>query len=174
MPQAAAPRRREREVAERVPLLRRRLPGRVPGAGGADEEVVGRDGPANQGRLCVKGRFGFDYLRHPDRLTRPLLRIAPKDPADCLDPRQARAKFREASWEEAMERAASGLARIRDGVGPQALAGFGSAKGSNEEAYLFQKLVRTGFGTEQRRSLHRGCATPPAWRRCWKASAAAR
>ncbi|MCB4823832.1 formate dehydrogenase subunit alpha [Roseicella aerolata] len=114
---------------------------------GAIEEVAGRDGPSNQGRLCVKGRFGFDYLRHPDRLTRPLVRIAPKDPADCLDPRRARAKFREAGWEEAMALAAEGLARIRDGHGPDALAGFGSAKGSNEEAYLFQKLVRTGFGT---------------------------
>ncbi|CAA9284109.1 MAG: Tungsten-containing formate dehydrogenase alpha subunit, partial [uncultured Acetobacteraceae bacterium] len=53
---------------------------------GAIEEVVGRDGPSNQGRLCVKGRFGFDYLRHPDRLTQPLIRIegATKDPADCL------------------------------------------------------------------------------------------
>ncbi|MGG5810153.1 formate dehydrogenase subunit alpha [Falsiroseomonas sp. CW058] len=116
---------------------------------GAIEEVVGLDGPSNLGRLCVKGRFGFDYLRHPDRLTRPLVRIegAAKDPADCADPRAARAKFREASWEEAMARAAGGLARIRDGIGPAALAGFGSAKGSNEEAYLFQKLVRTGFGT---------------------------
>jgi len=112
-------------------------------------EVVGRNGPSNQGRLCVKGRFGFDYLRHPDRLTRPLIRLpgAVKDPADCLDPQQARAKFREASWEEAMALAAAGLARIRDTHGPNALAGFGSAKGSNEEAYLFQKLVRTGFGT---------------------------
>ncbi len=117
---------------------------------GAIREVVGREeGPANQGRLCVKGRFGFDYLRHPDRLTRPLVRIegTAKDPADCLDPRGARAKFREASWEEALDRAAAGLARIRDTAGPDALAGFGSAKGSNEEAYLFQKLVRTGFGT---------------------------
>ena len=115
----------------------------------AIEEVVGRPGPANQGRLCVKGRFGFDYLRHPDRLTRPLLRLAgaAKDPADCHDPARARAKFREATWEEALERAAGGLARIRDRAGPRALAGFGSAKGSNEEAYLFQKLVRTGFGT---------------------------
>ncbi|PWS35621.1 formate dehydrogenase subunit alpha [Falsiroseomonas bella] len=116
---------------------------------GMIEEVVGRDGPANLGRLCVKGRFGFDYLRHPDRLTRPLIRIAgaAKDPADCLDPKRARQKFRDASWEEALTLAAGGLVRIRDGVGPQALAGFGSAKGSNEEAYLFQKLVRTGFGT---------------------------
>jgi formate dehydrogenase major subunit len=113
------------------------------------EEVVGRDGPANRGRLCVKGRFGFDYLAHPQRLARPLVRIdgAAKDAADCLDPARARAKFRVASWEEAMERAAQGLLRIRDGAGPDALAGFGSAKGSNEEAYLFQKLIRTGFGT---------------------------
>ena len=113
------------------------------------EEVVGRDGPSNQGRLCVKGRFGFDYLAHSDRLTKPLVRIegAPKDPADCLDPARARHRFREATWEEALDRAAQGLARIRDGIGPSALAGFGSAKGSNEEAYLFQKLVRTGFGT---------------------------
>jgi formate dehydrogenase major subunit len=112
-------------------------------------EVTGRDGPSNQGRLCVKGRFGFDYVRHPDRLTVPLVRIegAAKDPADCLDPATARAKFREASWEEALARAAAGLLRIRDTRGRNALAGFGSAKGSNEEAYLFQKLVRTGFGT---------------------------
>ena len=116
---------------------------------GAIEEVVGRDGPANQGRLCVKGRLGFDYLRHGDRLTQPLVRIdgAAKEPADCLDPAQARGKFREATWEEALARAAGGLAAIRNSTGPQALAGFGSAKGSNEEAYLFQKLVRTGFGT---------------------------
>jgi formate dehydrogenase major subunit len=112
-------------------------------------EVVGRDGPSNQGRLCVKGRFGFDYVRHKERLTVPLVRIegAAKDPADCVDLQAARAKFREATWEEAMQRAASGLARIRETRGPNALAGFGSAKGSNEEAYLFQKLVRTGFGT---------------------------
>ena len=112
-------------------------------------EVTGRDGPSNRGRLCVKGRFGFDYVRHPDRLTAPLVRIegAAKDPADCTDLASARAKFREASWEEAMARAAEGLRRVRDTRGPNALAGFGSAKGSNEEAYLFQKLVRTGFGT---------------------------
>jgi formate dehydrogenase major subunit len=116
---------------------------------GRIEEVVGRDGPSNRGRLCVKGRFGFDFLTHPDRLTRPLIRIdgAAKDPADCLEPGRARAKFREATWEEALARAAGDLRMIRDGIGAQALAGFGSAKGSNEEAYLFQKLVRTGFGT---------------------------
>jgi formate dehydrogenase major subunit len=118
-------------------------------ADGRIVEVTGRDGPSNQGRLCVKGRFGFDYVRHPDRLTVPLVRIdgAAKDPADCVDPEAVRAKFREASWDEALDRAAAGLRRVRDGLGGDALAGFGSAKGANEEAYLFQKLVRTGFGT---------------------------
>jgi formate dehydrogenase major subunit len=112
-------------------------------------EVTGRDGPANRGRLCVKGRFGFDYVRHPDRLAAPLVRLegALKDVGDCDRPEAARAKFREASWEEALDRAAAGLRRVRALRGPGALAGFGSAKGSNEEAYLFQKLVRTGFGT---------------------------
>ena len=110
--------------------------------------VTGRDGPSNHGRLCVKGRYGFDYAHHPHRLTRPLIRKpgAAKSPAHGLDPARWREVFREASWEEALEFAAAGLKRIRD-ADRFALAGFGSAKGTNEEAYLFQKLVRTGFGT---------------------------
>ncbi|WP_119677992.1 formate dehydrogenase subunit alpha [Indioceanicola profundi] len=113
--------------------------------------VDGRDGPANANRLCVKGRFGFDYVRHPERLTVPLIRRddMPKraDDAQIIDPANPWTHFREATWEEALERAAGGLRRIRDTHGGHALAGFGSAKGSNEEAYLFQKLVRTGFGS---------------------------
>ncbi|MBU0726085.1 MAG: formate dehydrogenase subunit alpha [Alphaproteobacteria bacterium] len=111
--------------------------------------VDGRDGPANHNRLCVKGRYGFDYVHSKERLTKPLIRRedAPKDRSLDIDPANPLTHFREASWEEALERAATGLARIRDTNGPNALAGFGSAKGSNEEAYLFQKLVRTGFGT---------------------------
>ncbi|HYD05639.1 MAG TPA: 2Fe-2S iron-sulfur cluster-binding protein, partial [Reyranella sp.] len=111
--------------------------------------VTGKDGPANHERLCVKGRFGFDYAHHPDRLTVPLIRKdgVPKDADDEVDPRNPWTHFREATWEEAMERAAQGLLEIRGRKGGQGLAGFGSAKGSNEEAYLFQKLVRTGFGT---------------------------
>jgi formate dehydrogenase major subunit len=111
--------------------------------------VDGRDGPANRGRLCVKGRYGFDYVHHPHRLTRPLVRRddAPKAADASVDPADPSTHFREASWEEALDRAADGLRRIRERDGGQALAGFGSAKGSNEEAYLFQKLVRTGFGT---------------------------
>ena len=115
-----------------------------------DEKIIsveGRDGPANHGRLCVKGRFGFDYAHHPDRLTVPLIRKpgVPKEVrpygADWRD------TFREATWDEALGLAAGALKALRDTHGPKALAGFGSAKGSNEEAYLFQKLVRTGFGS---------------------------
>jgi formate dehydrogenase major subunit len=111
--------------------------------------VVGRDGPSNQNRLCVKGRFGFDYVHHPHRLTEPMIRKdgVPKSTHDEIDPANPWTHFRKATWEEALDRAAAGLKRIRDQHGGKALAGFGSAKGSNEEAYLFQKLVRTGFGT---------------------------
>ena len=115
--------------------------------GDAIVQVQGRDGPANAGRLCVKGRSGFDYVRHPERLTVPLVRRAgvPKR-SDCT-PAEARAQFREATWEEALALAGGALRQIRDTHGGRALAGFGSAKGSNEEAYLFQKLVRLGFGS---------------------------
>jgi formate dehydrogenase major subunit len=111
--------------------------------------VEGRDGPANHARLCVKGRYGFDYSNHPQRLTRPLIRRegVPKQPEATLDPERVHEVFREASWEEALALAGGKLAGIRDSNGGHALAGFGSAKGSNEEAYLFQKLVRTGFGS---------------------------
>src|SRR5215469_5871044 len=111
--------------------------------------VTGRNGPANENRLCVKGRFGFDYIHNPQRLLKPMIRKdgVPKIPHEQIDPSNPWTHFREASWDEALDRAAAGLKKIRDRDGPQALAGFGSAKGSNEEAYLFQKLVRTGFGT---------------------------
>jgi formate dehydrogenase major subunit len=111
--------------------------------------VEGRDGPANHGRLCVKGRYGFDYANHPQRLTVPLIRRAdaPKLPGATFDPERVMEVFREASWEEALALAAGKLKDIRDTKGPKSLVGFGSAKGSNEEAYLFQKLVRTGFKT---------------------------
>ena len=111
--------------------------------------VDGRDGPSNHGRLCVKGRYGFDYAHHPQRLTKPLIRKpgVPKHADFVMDPANPLEYFREASWEEALDMAAGKLKAIRDQHGKKALAGFGSAKGSNEEAYLFQKLVRTGFGS---------------------------
>jgi formate dehydrogenase major subunit len=110
--------------------------------------VTGRDGPSNHNRLCVKGRYGFDYAHHPQRLTRPLIRKpgVRKDADKAVDPGDWTEAFREATWEEALDFSSKALLRIK-ARDPYALAGFGSAKGSNEEAYLFQKLVRTGFGT---------------------------
>jgi formate dehydrogenase major subunit len=127
----------------------------------------GRDGAANAGRLCVKGRYGFDYAMHVQRLTVPLIRKPGSYPKGALSaakadgPRGERKRragglvdydevlphFREATWEEALDLVAGRLKRIRDTHGGDTLAGFGSAKGSNEEAYLFQKLVRTAFRT---------------------------
>jgi len=109
--------------------------------------VDGVDGPANEQRLCVKGRFGFDYVDHPHRLTTPLIRREDA-PAKGLnaDPNDLSTHFRPATWEEALEKAAGGLAALRSDNGGRAVAGFGSAKCSNEEAYLFQKLIRQGFG----------------------------
>ncbi|MEN8952609.1 formate dehydrogenase subunit alpha [Planktotalea arctica] len=108
--------------------------------------VEGINGPANEGRLCVKGRFGFDYIHHEHRLTKPLIR---RDDAPAkglnVDPGNVLTHFREASWEEAMSHAAGGLAKLRQAHGGQSVAGFGSAKCTNEEAYLFQKLIRQGF-----------------------------
>ena len=104
--------------------------------------VEGINGPANEGRLCVKGRFGYDYIHHPHRLTKPLIRRedAPEKGLN-VDPENWQTHFREATWDEALDFAAKGL----KGRGRE-VAGFGSAKCTNEEAYLFQKFIRQGFG----------------------------
>ena len=125
----------------------------------------GRTPSANEGRLCVKGRYGFDYASHPHRLTKPLIRKEEHYPKTMLtedmktfgdgkrrervypDYEKALGAFREATWEEALELVATKLSAIRDTHGPRTLAGFGSAKCSNEEAYLFQKMMRTAFRT---------------------------
>ncbi|MEL0325076.1 MAG: molybdopterin-dependent oxidoreductase, partial [Rhodospirillales bacterium] len=111
--------------------------------------VDGKNGPANNNRLCVKGRFGFDYVHSPDRLTQPLIRRddAPKEANIQIGRERIEEVFREATWEEALDKAASGLKAIFRRDGGSAIAGFGSAKCSNEEAYLFQKLIRQGFRT---------------------------
>jgi formate dehydrogenase major subunit len=111
--------------------------------------VTGKDGPANENRLCVKGRFGFDYVHNAQRLTKPMIRKegVPKVPHETIDPMNPWTHFRPATWDEALTKAAEGFLKIRKEQGSKGLAGFGSAKCSNEEAYLFQKLVRTGFGT---------------------------
>ena len=114
-----------------------------------DEKIIsvdGVEGPSNESRLCVKGRFGFDYIAHPHRLTKPLIRRHDAPPKGLnVDPSNPLTHFREASWEEALEFASGGLKRLRDDTGKR-VAGFGSAKCSNEEAYLFQKFIRQGFG----------------------------
>ncbi|NNF72634.1 MAG: formate dehydrogenase subunit alpha [Rhodobacteraceae bacterium] len=107
----------------------------------------GINGPANEGRLCVKGRFGFDYIHHPHRLTKPLIRRADAPEKGLnVDPANWQTHFREATWEEALDVAARGLVDLRSYYGGKAIAGFGSAKCTNEEAYLFQKFIRQGFG----------------------------
>ncbi|MGA1633460.1 MAG: formate dehydrogenase subunit alpha [Gemmobacter sp.] len=108
--------------------------------------VDGINGPANEGRLCVKGRFGYDYIHHPHRLTKPLIRRedAPAKGMD-VDPANPWTHFREAEWDEALDVAARGLLDLRAYWGGRSVAGFGSAKCTNEEAYLFQKLIRQAF-----------------------------
>jgi formate dehydrogenase major subunit len=154
----------------------------------------GRDQPGSQSRLCVKGRYGWDYSASPQRLTVPLIRIDtsyPKGPLSTdvrgdghggthndrgrsgtggnrsgggrkdgrpgkdrgrkpgglVDYDEVLPHFREATWDEALDLIARRLTEVHAAGGPGAIAGFGSAKCSNEEAYLFQKLIRTGFGT---------------------------
>lgn len=103
------------------------------------------EGPTNKGRLCVKGRFGLDFVQHPDRLTVPLIRIegVPKS-AEFSDWRTV---FRETTWDEALDFAATGLRRLTDKHGPDSIALFGSLKTCNEDGYLLQKLARIAFGT---------------------------
>ena len=86
----------------------------------------------NDGRLCVKGRFGYDFVHHKERLTTPLIKKA--------------GTFVEAGWDEALSLVANRFAAIRDTYGAQALAGYASAKCTNEDNYLFQKFVRLAFG----------------------------
>ncbi|MGH3951752.1 MAG: molybdopterin-dependent oxidoreductase, partial [Pseudonocardiaceae bacterium] len=138
---------------------------------GAISFAEGRDQPGNQGRLCVKGRYGWDYAASPQRLSKPLIRIDaayPKGPlsrdvkgeaAEGRSDKRGRKPgglvpydevmphFREASWEEALDLVALRLGEIYAESGSEGIAGFGSAKCSNEEAYLFQKLIRTAFRT---------------------------
>ncbi|MDA0588737.1 MAG: molybdopterin-dependent oxidoreductase [Planctomycetota bacterium] len=131
-----------------------------------DNRIVfaeGRESPVNDGRLCVKGRYGWDYTSHPQRLTKPLIRREesyPKGPLSSevkesvsrragglVDYGEVLPAFREATWDEALDLIGEKLSSIKNESGGSALAGFGSAKCSNEEAYLFQKLIRGGFGT---------------------------
>jgi predicted molibdopterin-dependent oxidoreductase YjgC len=101
--------------------------------------VNGRfDSPVNRGNLCVKGRFGFDFIHAPDRLTAPLLRH------DRVQPFAAQ---HETTWDAALDHVAGRLRAIRDKHGPDSIAFLVSAKCTNEENYLVQKLARAVVGT---------------------------
>jgi len=101
-----------------------------------DGTIVGAepaDGPANKNLLCVKGRFGWDFVQHPDRLTRPLIR--------------KNGELIESTWEEAISYTAKKLCEIKENHGPGSLAGMSSAKCTNEENYVMQKFMRACLGT---------------------------
>jgi NADH-quinone oxidoreductase subunit G len=91
-------------------------------------------GPSD-GNLCVKGRFGWDFVDHPERIKKPLLRV--------------NGAFKEASWEEALQYVAQKLETIKDQYGPEAIAGIASSRLTNEEYYLLKKLFRNAIGTNQ-------------------------
>ena len=95
--------------------------------------VLGRNGPSNLGRLCVKGRFGFDFVQSNKRLTTPLIK--------------RNGKFEEASWDEALDYVAKRLSEVKKDSGPDSVMAFSSAKCTNEENYLMQKFVRAAVGT---------------------------
>ena len=98
--------------------------------------VEGADGPSNEGRLCVKGRFGsYKFVQSGDRLTDPLI----KD--------RATGEFRKATWDEALDLVASKFTQIKEEHGGDALAGFACSRSANEDIYMLQKMVRTVFGT---------------------------
>jgi formate dehydrogenase alpha subunit len=105
----------------------------------------------NQGQLCVKGRFGFDYVTHPDRLTTPLIRERAGHTRDC---------FRPASWDEALDYVAKEFTAIRDHEGGDKLAVLSSARATNEENYLAQKLARAVFHTNSVDNCARICHAP--------------
>ncbi len=92
------------------------------------------DGPANEGALCVKGQFAFDYVHHPDRLKHPLVR-------------RADGKLHETTWDEALSVAAEGFRKVAEQYGRQAVYGIASGRTPTEADYLMQKFIRAGFGT---------------------------
>jgi len=105
-----------------------------------------RESPVNKGGLCVKGRFGFDFISHPSRLTKPLIRKEGKG-KDIQVNGNFREVFREASWDEALDLVAKKLTEIKEKYGPDSTGVLSSAKCTNEENYLLQKFTRAVIGT---------------------------
>jgi predicted molibdopterin-dependent oxidoreductase YjgC len=105
-----------------------------------EDKLVGvqpaMDGPANKGALCIKGQFAFDFVQHSDRLATPFVR-------------GDNGQLREATWEEALDRAASGFLKAVDDHGRHSVYGIASGRAPHEAAYTMQKFIRVGFGTNQ-------------------------
>ena len=110
-----------------------------------------KDGKANHGHSCVKGRFAWGYANHRDRILKPMVRDKISDP------------WREVSWEEAIGRVASEFKRIQTKYGKGAIGGITSSRCSNEETYLVQKLVRAGFGNNNTDTCARVCHSPTGY-----------
>ena len=98
------------------------------------------DAAPNFGMLCVKGRFGTDFVRHPGRVKTPLIRV------NRDEGRSAKPVWREASWQEALDLVADELTRISKDHGGDAIGSYASAKATNEDNYVFQKLIRALLG----------------------------
>jgi len=113
--------------------------------------VPHKDGKANHGHSCVKGRFAFGYATHKDRITKPMIRASIKD------------AWREVSWEEAINHAASELKRIQAKYGKDSIGGITSSRCTNEEVYIMQKLIRAGFGNNNVDTCARVCHSPTGY-----------
>lgn len=110
-----------------------------------------KDGQANRGHTCVKGRFAWGYATHPERVLKPMIRQRITDP------------WQEVSWEEALNHAASEFRRIQRKYGNDAVGGLTSSRCTNEETWLVQKLVRAGFGTNNVDTCARVCHSPTGY-----------
>jgi len=110
-----------------------------------------KDGKANRGHSCIKGRFALGYVNHPDRMTRPMLREKIADP------------WREVTWEEALHHVAQGFRALQYRYGREAVGAITSSRCTNEETYLVQKLVRAGFGNNNTDTCARVCHSPTGY-----------
>ncbi|HEX4986786.1 MAG TPA: formate dehydrogenase subunit alpha [Burkholderiales bacterium] len=113
--------------------------------------VPNKDGKANRGHSCVKGRFAFGYATHPDRIAKPMIRAKITEP------------WREVSWEEAIAHTAAEFKRIQAKYGRGSIGGITSSRCSNEETYLVQKLVRAAFGNNNVDTCARVCHSPTGY-----------
>ena len=113
--------------------------------------VPWKDGKANEGHSCVKGRFAWGYATHADRITRPMIRASIDDP------------WQEVSWEAALTHAASEFRRLQAKYGKDAIGGITSSRCTNEETYLVQKLIRAAFGNNNVDTCARVCHSPTGY-----------